>query len=190
MITVVIPPPESFDNATQQFVYGEGATLRLEHSLVSLSKWEGKYEKPFISEEKKTGEETLDYIRAMSLDGDIPEETLQKLTPENIREINSYIEAKMTATFFSDDNVKKGGPPPVITAEIIYQWMVALQMPIALMETWHLNRLITQIKVINRKNEEAAGGKKKKGFTKEDLANRSALNAKRRAEAEAARNRA
>lgn len=188
MITVVIPPPESFDNATQQFVYGEGATLRLEHSLVSLSKWEGKYEKPFISEEKKTAEETFDYIKAMSLDGEISDEVLKKLTPTNIREINEYIEAKMTATFFADDTVKKAGKPPVITAEIIYQWMVALQMPIPVMESWHLNRLITQIKVINRKNEEAAGGKKKKGLTKEDLASRSALNAKRRAEAEAARN--
>jgi len=188
MLKLEVTPLQSYDSEKEMFVYGEGGTLRLEHSLVSLSKWESEFQKPFISEEPKTPEETHAYIRAMSLDEEeeISDGVLRSLTQTDLKKINEYIESKMTATFFSDDSVRKGGPQPAITADLIYYWMIALNMSVEVFEHWHLNRLIAQIKVVSRKNEEAQGGKKK-GFTKEDLAQRKSINERRRAEAEAAR---
>lgn len=153
MLTVTIQGSEFFDEDKELFIYAEPTTLELEHSLVSLSKWESLWEKPFLSPDKKTTEETLSYIQMMSLAPNTPAEVFLSLSDENLTIINAYIAANMTATWFSE---APGGPPTpkhpeVITAEIIYYWMATFQIPFEC-EKWHLNRLITLVKVCNEKN--------------------------------------
>lgn len=157
------------------FIDPETTPLDLEHSLVSLSKWESKWEKPFLSSVEKTDEETFDYIQAMILTPDVSPELLRKLSGENIQEINDYINKKMTATWFSNIDDKKSSGE-TITSELIYYWMVALNIPIEC-ENWHLNRLITLVQVINQKNAPA-----KKMTRAEALAKQREMNARRRAE--------
>lgn len=149
MLRLVVKLEESFDENTERFVASKTFELELEHSLVSLSKWESEFEKPFYGPADKTAEETLWYIGAMSVSGEIPREVLHALQDSHIQEINQYVHKKMTATWFNDPPVK--GPRPVITAEIIYYWMVALQVPFEC-QYWHLNRLLTLIQVVNKKN--------------------------------------
>lgn len=147
LLNVVID--ENYDTETEEFVY-EVYTIRLEHSLVSLSKWESHYEKPFLSDQDKTVEETVSYIKFMALD-EVPEAIYKQLSSENISEVNSYIEAKMTATWFSEPRKKPYQRKQVITSELIYYWMIALGIPHEF-ETWHLNRLLTLIRVCSVKN--------------------------------------
>lgn len=185
MLTIVVPGVESFNDETEQFVTTKDVVLSLEHSLVSLSKWESRFEKPFLTNDKKTSEETFGYIQEMSTEGEISLEVLHRLTNENIRAINDYIEAKMTATWFNDAKKQSSFRSDVITAEIIYHWLVALQIPFEA-QYWHLNRLITLVKTINEKNAEASSNKKK-APTRADLDARRALMEERRRQAEANR---
>ena len=174
MLTITVPGDEMFDNSTQEFVTQGDVILELEHSLVSLSKWESKHEKPFLGKADKTTEETLDYVRCMTLT-EVPEEIFLRLSAENFDAVNEYINAKMTATWFSE---QPGSPQSseVITAELIYYWMVSFSIPFEC-ETWHLNRLFTLIRVCSIKQS-----KPKKMSRSEIAARNRELNAQRRAQ--------
>lgn len=179
MLEITVParkPTELWDEERQEFVYIPGAkevTLCLEHSLISLSKWESKWRKSFLSKEDKTEEETLDYIKCMTLTKNVDDEVYHRLSRENITEINKYIQAPMTATYFSKEQGGKGSREQ-ITSELIYYWMIALTIPVEF-EKWHLNRLLTLIRVCNIKNQPP------KKMSKRDIMSRNAaLNAARR----------
>lgn len=174
MLQIVIPiSSEGWDEVKEQFVFAEEKILELEHSLVSLSKWESKWRKPFLSSVNKTEEEVMDYIKMMTLTEDVDPDVYNHFTPENFAQINEYINAPMTATTFSEDkNAKKSRE--IITAELVYYWMIALEIPFEC-QYWHFNRLLTLIRVCNIKNAPP------KKMSKRDIASRNAkLNAARR----------
>jgi len=173
MLRITIPAVEQWDEAKQEFIYTKEQTLSLEHSLVSLSKWESKWCKAFLTKQEKTFEETLDYIKCMTLTQNVDPEVYNYLTNGNINEINEYIEAPMTATYFSDEKTSKTSREQ-ITAELIYYWMIALNIPFEC-QKWHLNRLLTLIKVCNIKNQSP-----KKRSKKDIMSRNAALNAARR----------
>lgn len=172
MLTITIPALEIYDSSKEEFVSVKKQTLTLEHSLVSLSKWESKWNKPFLSSEDKTTEETLDYIRCMTLTQNVDPLVYARLTKENFDAINAYIDAPMTATTFSTEN--KPGKKEIITAEIIYYWMITIGIPFEC-QKWHLNRLLTLIKVCSIKDTPSKKMSKRKTMT-----NNAALNAARR----------
>lgn len=173
MLQITIPATESFNNKNNTFIYTEEQVLQLEHSLVSLSKWESKWCKPFLSKERKTPEETIDYIRCMTLTQNVDPMIYLNLSDENIRQVNDYIEAPMTATWFREGN-KTGSSNEVVTAEIMYYWMIALDIPMEC-ENWHLNKLLTLVRVCNEKN------KPQKQMSKKELMSRNrALNEARK----------
>ena len=173
MLQITIPATEEWDEARQVFVYAQEQTIQMEHSLISLSKWESKWCKSFFSKQEKTYEETLDYIKCMTLTQNVKDDVYNRLTRKNVEEINKYIEAPMTATYFAND--QKAGPSrEVITSELIYYWMIALNIPFEC-QKWHLNRLLTLIKVCNIKNQPP-----KKMSRREIMSRNSALNAARR----------
>ena len=173
MLKIEIPGTEQFDDATQTFVYSKAQALQLEHSLVSLSKWEMKWRKPFLSKEPKTMEEQIDYVRCMTLTQNVDPNVYTALTPKLLAEINAYIEAPMTATTFPNHN-NTPRSREIITAEIIYYWMICYQIPFEC-QKWHLNRLLTLVNVCNVKN-----APQKKMSRKELLARNRALNSARR----------
>lgn len=184
MLVITVPGVESFDDDNEIFVQTNDEVLNLEHSLVSLSKWEARYEKPFLTGDEKADDEIRGYINAMSMTGDISPEVLYRLTNDNFRAINEYIEAKMTATWFRETTQPKGYNSEVVTSEIIYHWIVALGLDWQV-QNWHLNKLITLIKTINEKNK-AASDTKKKAPTSAQMEDRRQLMEQRRRAAEAA----
>lgn len=173
MLPIHIPATEQWDETKQEFVSTKAITLQLEHSLVSLQKWESKWHKAFLSKKEKTAEETIDYIKCMTITQNVSDDVYSCLTQENINEINAYIENPMTATYFSDQDNNKTNRE-TITAELIYYWMIALQIPIEC-KKWHLNQLLTLIRVCNIKNQPP-----KKMSRREIMSRNAALNAARR----------
>lgn len=176
MLRIVVPlSPEGWDEEKQEFVQPEEQVLELEHSLISLSKWESKWCKSFLDNKGLTDEETIDYIKCMTLTENVDNEVYSKLTNENITQINGYILAPMTATTFSNDKGGKKGRE-IITAELIYYWMIALNIPFEC-QYWHINRLLTLIRVCNIKNQPP------KKMSRREIMNRNTtLNAQRRAQ--------
>ena len=173
MLQIVIPGQELWDEQKQEFINTKEQVLQLEHSLISLSKWEAKWCKVFLSRQEKTQEEIIDYIKCMTITPNVDPEVYNHLTRENIKEIEDYIAAPMTATYFSSDNAGKSSREQV-TSELIYYWMIALNIPFEC-QKWHLNRLLTLIKVCNIKNQPP-----KKMSKREIMSRNAALNAARR----------
>lgn len=166
--------PEKFDEGEGVFIPPVIVTIQMEHSLVSISEWEKKYNVPFLSQKELTDEQTFDYIKFMTVTPNVDPKLFDFLTPENVAQIKEYIQAPMTATTFSNER-SKGGGKEIITSELIYYWMIALQIPVEF-QYWHLNRLITLIKICNIKNDPP------KKMSKRDVMSRNAaLNAQRRA---------
>lgn len=173
MLTITIPATEEFDEIKGEFVYTKEHTLQLEHSLISISKWESKWCKPFLAKGDKTFEETIDYIKCMTLNKNISDEVYGCLTQDNVAAINEYIGAPMTATTFSgNERGKKNNEQ--ITSELVYYWMIALNIPFEC-QKWHINRLLTLIRVCNVKNQPP-----KKMSKRELMSRNTALNAARR----------
>ena len=169
----IILGPELWDEKKEMFVEPKKQVLQLEHSLVSISKWESKWCKPFLSKNEMTVEETLDYIRCMTLTQNVNPDVYNYITNENIRQVNKYIEAPMTATWFTEE---KNGKPnrEQVTNELIYYWMTALNIPFEC-QKWHFNRLLTLIRVCNIKNQPP-----KKMSKRELMSRNAALNAARK----------
>lgn len=174
MLEINIPAKEYFDEDKQEFVTIKEQTLELEHSLISVSKWEAKWHKPFHSQDEKTVEETLDYIKCMTINNrNVDSVVYNGITSADMQRINEYINDPMTATWFSEQQNKRFGRE-VITSELIYYWMSAFQIPFSC-EKWHLNRLLTLIRVCNVKNQP------EKKMSKRDIMNRNrALNEARK----------
>lgn len=173
MLNITVPAIELYDEQKDEFIYLKEQKLQLEHSLVSLSKWESKWHKAFLTKAEKTEEEMRDYIRCMTITQNVDPEVYKYLSHDNIAEIRKYIDNPMTATYVSEDTSAKGGRETV-TSELIYYWMISLNIPDRF-EKWHLNRLMTLIKVCNRKNSP------KKRRSKKDIASEYAsLNAARK----------
>lgn len=151
MLEITIPAREAYDERSGEFITFEGQTLRLEHSLLSLSKWESKWHKAFFSKKEKTLEETIDYIKCMTLTKNVNPNAYLFLTDDNVQRINAYIEDPMTATTFYDSSQGKSSNETV-TSELIYYWMVTLNIPWEC-EKWHINRLLTLVRICNIKQQ-------------------------------------
>lgn len=174
MLTIKVPAKEMFDERTQTFFTFKEQVLQLEHSLVSISKWESKWCKPFLSKTTNMStEEALDYIRCMTITQNVDPSVYRRLSVDNMDKINEYIDAPMTATTFGEDK-QKGQSKEVPTSELIYYWMISQNVPMEC-QRWHLNRLLTLLRIFNVKNQSP------KKMSKRDVMNRyAALNAARR----------
>lgn len=174
MLAITIPEQDQWDERKEVFVKTPKIELHLEHSLISISKWEAKWHKPFLGNQKKTTEETVDYIRCMCLTPNVPVNVFYALTEDNVKAINDYISDPMTATTITDDpNAKKNRE--IMTSEVIYSWMISLNIPPEYAK-WHLNRLIMLIRVCNKHNTPP-----KKMSNNEILSRNRSLNEARRA---------
>lgn len=169
----IVTESEQWDEEKQEFVQPKTQTLQLEHSLVSISKWESKWNKSFLSNTQKTYEETIDYIKCMTLTPNVDPDVYLCLSDENIYNVNDYISLPMTATYFNESKNGQGGRE-TITSELIYYWMISLNIPFECQE-WHLNRLLTLIRVCNIKNSPP-----KKMSKGEIMSRNAALNAARK----------
>lgn len=183
MLTIVVPEKEFWSEITERFVNTKEQTLHLEHSLAAISKWESKHHKPFFGEQEPTSEEMLDYIRCMVLDENVDPLVFYAITEENVNDIFEYIKDPMTATWFAEDkNPQKPKQPgkkklgvKIVTAEIIYHWMINANVPFEC-QYWHFNRLMTLLRVIAEKNKP-----EKKMSKRELMARNTSLNAARKA---------
>lgn len=169
MLKITVPGQEFFDG--EEFTHTKDQTLQLEHSLVSVSKWEAKWHKPFLSEKPLSHEEFVDYIRCMTITQNVNPTVYLGLTAKNLKEVSAYLNESMTATTFPKN---QRGRREIITAEIIYYWMVSYGIPFEC-QKWHLNKLLTLINVCNAKSQ-----KPKKMSKAEIFAQNRAINAARR----------
>lgn len=175
MLQIVIPGTEYYDEINEEFITFDETVLHLEHSLVSISKWEAKYQRSFLAHSDKTSDELMYYIHCMCQE-DVDDRVLNRLTREHVTQIKEYIENPMSATYINHFD-RSTGPKDTVTSELIYYWMTALQIPWEC-QYWHLNRLLTLIEVCNIKNNAATSKSK---MSKADILRRNeALNAARR----------
>lgn len=175
MLQITIPETELFDERRQEFItIDKPVMLTLEHSLVSISKWESKWKKPYLGNDEKTVEEIIDYVRCMTITQNVDPKVYYALTAQNFREIEEYINDPHTATTIKErDHIRKSGEG--ITSELVYYWMCAYQIPFEA-QKWHFNRLMTLIRIAGIKNNPD-----KKMSRKDAFAQQRELNAMRRA---------
>lgn len=179
MLIINVPPQEYFNDETNTFKQFKGATLQLEHSLLSIFKWEGKYKKPFLSDGRKTNDEFKDYVKFMTIN-QVPSEAYKLLTRSDYKKIDSYIHDPCTATTFKTvPGASKGKKSSeIMTAELIYYYMIACEIPIDPCQKWHIDRLFTLLRICSIKNDP----KGQKKMSKRDIYSQNkALNAARRA---------
>ncbi len=178
MKTIIIPTSECYDEESERFITVKEQKLVIEHSLVSISKWESKWKKPFISTAEKTMEELQDYVRCMTLTQNVNDDVYKAIPVDIMNEIIEYMNDPMSATWFSDiDKKHNGRNGEVITSELIYYWMTAANIPMEC-QKWHLNRLMTLIRIAGEKNQPP------KKMSKNDILRQNkSLNAMRRARA-------
>lgn len=175
MLQITIPEREYFDDIKQEFVYHKQQELCLEHSLLSISKWESKWQKPFLDSKGLNNEEFIDYIKCMTLNPNVKPYAYDDIDQSIIEKVNNYINDKMTATWFNEkENGRPGGKGQVVTSELIYYWMIAYNIPFEC-QKWHFNRLLTLIRICEKKNTPSKKMKKK-----DTLAQYKALNESRR----------
>lgn len=173
MLRITVPGRELYDEVTNRFYTLKDTVLTLEHSLVSISKWEAKYNVPFLTDAKMTDEQTLYYIKCMTTTQNVNDNVYKCLTADNIREISDYIHAPMTAT--TVPKIPGSSNSEIVTSELIYYWMIEFKIPVEF-QKWHLNRLMKLIEVCSFKNNP-----KKKKMSQAELADRNRkLNAERR----------
>lgn len=174
MLTIEVQGKEVYNDDLNEFIQIPSTKLRLEHSLVSISKWESKWKVPFLGKEEKTPEQVLDYVKIMTITQNVDPIVYAGLTKEHMKKINEYIADPMTATWFSEKD-KKPNNGRVVTSELIYYWMIALNIPIEF-QKWHFNKLMTLIQVCNEEQQP------KKELSKKDLYARNRnINAARKA---------
>lgn len=175
MLRIIIEGDELFNEETQEFSRVGDVVVDLEHSLVSLSKWESKYQKPFLSSDTRTSEEVYGYVKAMIVDPETDPDVVYRFSQKTIDQIQEYIDSSQSATTFGSMPERRGRGE-VVTSELIYYWMVSYNIPFEV-ENWHLNRLFSLIRICNLKNS------KPKKMSRNEIAQRNRdLNAKRRAE--------
>lgn len=151
MYTLEVPNKTLWNDRTQEFVDVVGKTIKLEHSLVSLARWESKWHTYYLNNEKLTAEQKLDYIRCMTITQDVDPNLYYAITPEQQKDIHDYINDPMTGTVFSNKSTSSVNSR-FITNEVIYSWMFANNIPIEC-QKWHLNRLLTLIRVCNEEKQ-------------------------------------
>ena len=174
MLQLTIGGQDLWDDEKEEFVFVKPQTICLEHSLVSISKWESKWCKPFLSKiTERTSEMMLDYVRCMTVTQNVDPSVYYALTKEHLKQIEDYISAPMTATWFTEEK-KSHANGEQVTSELIYYWMIALNIPFEC-QRWHLNRLLTLIRICDIKNQ-----KPKKRSAREITQSRVALNAARK----------
>ena len=173
-ITITIPAKDLFDNQENRFITIKEQKITMEHSLISVSKWESKWHKPFFSRDPKTEEENIDYLRCMCITPNVDPDVFYGIDQKTAQAISDYISDPMTATTFH--NKDKRPSREIITNELIYFWMANYSIPFDPCQKWHLNRLMTLIEVAALKNQPP----KKMGQA--DIAKQySSLNAQRKA---------
>lgn len=185
MLEVVVNGQELYNEETQSFVYAESTILQMEHSLISISKWESKWHKSFLSSsDSLTEEEIIDYMKCMTIyPAKVKDEVYLSMSKENVTKIIEYIKDPMTASWVNSQKKDgQGGRKETITSELIYYWMIALNIPFEC-QKWHLNRLLMLVKICNIKNEEQNPHNKKNKMSRNELMSRNAaLNAQRKAQ--------
>ncbi len=178
MLTIIIPQSEGFNEITSEFITIPETHLNLEHSLISISKWESKWHKAFLKDNNKTPEEMLDYIKCMTLNKNVDESIYNFLNHNHINKIIKYMQDRQSAAYLNDAGEKllsgRTKTGDVLTSDLIYYMMFSLKIPIEC-QKWHLNRLLILIHIFNIKN--SAG---KRSNNRSILSNNAAINASRR----------
>lgn len=177
MLQIKVPGKEAWDEKSEEFISVPDTVLSLEHSLISISKWESKWHIPFLGKEEKTSEQINDYIKCMTITPNVKDEVYNCLTRQNINDVMAYINDPMTATTIKERDGGRRMSREIITSELIYYWMVALQIPFEC-QKWHINRLMMLIQVCNVKNQPD-----KKMSKRSTAQQNAALNAARRQKA-------